>query len=166
MLDLQVPKTSDYDDTLFYLTTIECSKRCSQAVLIATAGCYFRVDSARDVETIVRHFGIESPSSSQVSKTTKMLNEQIKVWRNRELGEYSFLVPYARYQRMRHNGVVRNVAVIFAIDIAWQGTLIVLGVSVAISEADIHWRSFLESLFERKLRSGHEASLLRLVTFI
>ena len=65
---------------------------------------------------------------------------------------------------MRHSGVVRNVAVIFTIDIDWQGTLIVLGVSVAISEADIHWRSFLESLFERKLRSVHEASLLRLVT--
>ena len=75
MLDLQVPKTSDYDDTLFYLTTIECSKRCSQAVLIVTAGCYFPVDSTRDVETIVKHFGIERPSSSQVSKTTKMLDE-------------------------------------------------------------------------------------------
>ena len=154
MLDLQVPKTSDYDDTLFYLTTIECSKRCSQAVLIATAGCYFRADSTRDVETIVKHFGIESTSSSQVSKTTKMLDEQIEVWRNRKLGEYSFIVLYARYQGMRHSGVVRNVAVSFAIDIDWQGTLIVLGMSVAISETEIHWRSFLESLFERKLRSG------------
>ena len=55
---------------------------------------------------------------------------------------------------MRHSGVVRNVAVTFTIDIDWQGTPIVLGMSVAVSEADIHWRSFLESLFERKLRSG------------
>ena len=154
MLDLQVPKTADYGDTLFYLTTIECSKRCSQTVLIATAECYFCGDSTRDVETIVKHFGIESPSSSQVSKTTKMLYEQIEVWRNLELGEYSFLVLYACYQKMRHSVVVRTVAVIFTIDINWQGTLIVLGVSVAISEAVIHWRTCLESLFERKLRSG------------
>ena len=154
MLDLQVPKTSDYGDTLFYLATIECSKRCSLAVLIATAECYFRGDSTRDVETNVKHFGIEIQSFSQVSKTTKMLDEQIEVWRNRELGEYSFLVLYACYQMMRHSGVFRNVAVIFAINIDWQGTLSVLRVSVAISKADFHWRSFLESLFERKLRSG------------
>ena len=166
MLALQVSKTSDYYDPLFYLTTIECSKRCSQAVLIAIAGCYFRGDSTRDVETIVKHFGIESPSSFQVSKTTQMLDEPIEVWPNRELGEYSFLILYARYQRMRHSGVVRNFAVIFAINIDGQETLIVLGVSVVISEADIHWRSFLESLFERKLRNVHEASLLRLVTLI
>ena len=121
MLDLQVLKTSDYDDTLFYLTTIECSKSCSQAVLIATAGSYFPVDSTRYVETIVKHFGIESPSSFQVSKTTKMLDEQIKVWRNRELGEYSFLVLYACYQRMRHSGVVRNVAVILASILTGRG---------------------------------------------
>ena len=154
MLDLQVQKTSDYGDTLFYLTTIECSKRCSQAVVIATAECYFRSDSTRVVETIVKQFGIEIPSSSLVSKTTKMFDEQIEVWRNRALGEYSFLTFYARYQRMRHGGIVRNVAVSFAIDIDWQGTLIILVVSVAISEVAIHWRSFLESLFERKQRSG------------
>ena len=79
MLDLQVTKTSDYGDTLFYLTTIERSKRRCQACLIATAKCYFRGDSTRDVETIVKHFGIESPSSSQVSKTTSMLDEQTEV---------------------------------------------------------------------------------------
>ena len=121
MLDLQVPKTSDYGDTLFYLTPIECSKRCCQANLVATTGYYFGVDSTRDVETIAKHFGFEIPSSSQVSKTTKMLDEQIEVWRNRELGEYSFLVLYARYQSIRHNGFVRNVAVIFAIDINGRG---------------------------------------------
>ena len=97
LLDLQVPKTSDYGDTLFYLTPIECSKRCSQTVVIANAECYFRGDSNRDVETIVKHFSIKSTSSSQVSKTTKMLYEQIEVWRNRKLGEYSFIVLYARY---------------------------------------------------------------------
>ena len=36
MPDLQVPKTSNYSDTLFYRTTIERSKSSSQAVLIAT----------------------------------------------------------------------------------------------------------------------------------
>ena len=110
MLDLQVPKTSDFDDTLFYLTTIECSKRCSEAVLIVTAGCYFRGDSTHDVETVVKHFGIKSPSSSQVSRTTKMLNEQIEARRNRKLGEYPYLILYCQYEKLRQNGKVRNVA--------------------------------------------------------
>ena len=154
MRDLRGSKTSDYGDTLFYLTTMERSKRCSLAALSTPVECYFHGYATRYVETIIKHFGINGPSSSLLSKANKILAEQFKVWRNRGLGEYSFMLLHACYQRMRHSGVVRNVAVLSAIDIYPQGTQSLLGVSVAISEADIYRRSFLDSLVERKLRGG------------
>lgn len=75
MLDLQVPKVSVQGDILFYLTTIERSKHCNLTVLSTNAECYLLGDFNRDVKTIVKHFGIKSHSSSQVSKTNRMLDE-------------------------------------------------------------------------------------------
>jgi len=59
----------------------------------------------------------------------------------------------ARYEKMRHGGAVRDVAVLSAIGIGPDERRRVLGVSVALSEAEIHWRGFLESLVARGLRS-------------
>ena len=91
MLDLQIPKNSDCADTLFYLTTIERSKRVTQAGLFATAEFCFQGDSTCDVETTVKRFSIESAPLFVVLTAYKTLEEQFKVWRNWELGENSFL---------------------------------------------------------------------------
>lgn len=53
---------------------------------------------------------------------------------------------------MRHGGVVRDAAVLSAIGIGPDERRRVMGVSVALSEAEIHWRAFLESLQARGLR--------------
>ncbi|CUH39170.1 Transposase [Jannaschia seosinensis] len=53
---------------------------------------------------------------------------------------------------MRHGGVVRDAAVLSAIGIGPDERRRVLGVSVALSEAEVHWRGFLESLVARGLR--------------
>ena len=53
---------------------------------------------------------------------------------------------------MRHGGIVRDVAVLSAIGIGPDERRRVLGVSVALSEAEVHWRAFLESLVARGLR--------------
>jgi transposase-like protein len=41
---------------------------------------------------------------------------------------------------MRHGGIVRDVAVLSAIGIGPDERRRVLGVSVALSEAEVHWR--------------------------
>jgi transposase-like protein len=43
------------------------------------------------------------------------------------------------------------VAILIAYGINLEGRREVLGVSVALSEAEVHWRAFLQSLCERKL---------------
>lgn len=53
---------------------------------------------------------------------------------------------------MRHGGIVRDAAVLSAIGIGPDERRRVLGVSVALSEAEVHWRAFLESLQARGMR--------------
>jgi len=81
-----------------------------------------------------------------------MLDEELDAWRTRPLGEVKYLVLEARYEKMRHGGVVRDAAVLSAIGVGPDERRRVLGVSVALSEAEVYWRGFLESLVARGLR--------------
>ncbi len=47
---------------------------------------------------------------------------------------------------------MRDAAVLIASGVDAQGRRAVLGVSVALSEQEVHWRTFLQSLLERGLR--------------
>jgi putative transposase len=100
----------------------------------------------------MKQFGIESLSSSQVSRAAKLLDEELDAWRNRPLGEIRYLIVDARYEKVRRGGVVRDVAVLSAMGVGPDGRRRVLGVSCALSEAEVHWRAFLESLLERGMR--------------
>ena len=53
---------------------------------------------------------------------------------------------------MRTGGVVRDAAVLSAIGIGPDERRRVLGVSVALSEAEVHWRGFLDDLVARGMR--------------
>jgi len=52
---------------------------------------------------------------------------------------------------VRHGGSVVDCAVLIAAGIGIDGKRTVLGVSVALSEAEVHWRSSLEGLSKRGL---------------
>lgn len=69
---------------------------------------------------------------------------------NRPLGQMKYLILDARYEKMRHGGVVRGTAIGIGPDERWG----VPGVCVALSKAEVHWRGFIESLVARGLRSG------------
>jgi putative transposase len=113
---------------------------------------YIKGVSTRDVEAVMQEFGLESLSSTQVSRAAKLLDEELEAWRNRPLGEIRYLILDARYEKVREGGVVRDAAVLSAIGIGPDQRRRVLGVSCAISEAEVHWRAFLESLVKRGMR--------------
>ncbi|WP_211222284.1 IS256 family transposase [Sediminimonas qiaohouensis] len=94
----------------------------------------------------------ESLSSSHVSRAAKQLDEDLAAWRDRPLGQIKYLILDSRYEKMRHGGVVRDVAVLSAIGIGPDERRRVLDVSVTLSEAGVHWQAFLESLVARGLR--------------
>ncbi len=148
---LQVPKTADHDAP-FYPQALERGRRSCRAVMLAVAEMYIKGVSTRDVEAVMREFGLESLSSTQVSRATRLLDEELAAWRNRPLGEIRYLLLDARYEKVRDGGVVRDAAVLSAIGIGPDERRRVLGVSCAISEAEVHWRAFLESLVKRGMR--------------
>ena len=90
-------------------------------------------------------------SADQVSEATKKLDAEFEAWRNRQLQEFPYLVLDARYEKLRQNGKVSSVAVLTAVGIDRKGNRRILGLSVAPSEAEIHWKEFLESLVDRGL---------------
>ena len=149
---VDVPKTAGHDGEPFYPQSLERGRRSVRAVMLAVAEMYVKGVSTRDAEAVMREFGIESLSSSQVSRAAKLLDDELEAWRNRPLGQITYLILDARYEKMRHSGVVRDVAVLSAIGIGPDERRRVLGVSIALSEAEVHWRAFLESLQARGLR--------------
>jgi transposase-like protein len=62
-----------------------------------------------------------------------------------------YLYLDARYEKVREDGQVRDAAVLLAVGVDRQGKRCILGVSVSLSEAEIHWRTFLQSLVSRGL---------------
>jgi transposase-like protein len=90
-----------------------------------------------------------------VSRAVAELDHQLQAWRERPLGRYKYLWLDARYGKVRVDGMVRDVAVLMAAGLNLDGKREVLGISNSLSEAEIHWRSSLESLTQRGL-SGVE----------
>ncbi|MGO9544240.1 MAG: IS256 family transposase [Rhodomicrobium sp.] len=150
-LTLDVPKTADTSKP-FFPQSLERGRRSCRAVMLCAAEMYVKGVSTRAVEKVLAEFGIEGLSSTQVSRAAAMLDEELRAWRNRPLGRFRYLFLDARYEKTREQGVADDCAVLSAIGIDPSGKRRVLGVSVAFSEAEVHWRAFLESLAARGLQ--------------
>ena len=90
-------------------------------------------------------------SASQVSRAAQLLDEELETWRNRPLGEVIYLYLDARYEKVRQAGSVRDAAILMASGVKSDGKRTILGISVSLSEAEAHWRAFLEGLVKRGL---------------
>ena len=150
-LRLDVPKAAGSDEP-FYPQSLERGRRSCRAVMLAAAEMYVKGVSTRDVEKVLREFGIEGMSSTQVSRATALLDGELQAWRKRPLGRFRYVFLDARYEKTREHGVSDDCAVLTAIGVGEDGRRRVLGVSVALSEAEVHWRAFLESLVARGLQ--------------
>src|SRR5688572_23384526 len=151
-LTVDVPQVRGELD--FYPSALERGLRTERALTLAIAEMYIQGVSTRRVSSILRQLaGTLEISASQVSRAAAQLDVELDVWRNRPLNEvaYPYLILDARYEKVRRDGVVLDCAVLVAIGIDATGQRAILGVSVALSEAETHWRDFLASLQERGL---------------
>ena len=112
---------------------------------------YVQGVSTRKVSAIVEELCGSSVSSSQVSACAKLLDAELQKWRERALGGFPYLILDARYEKVRQNGQLLDCAVLIAMGVRADGKRVLLGVSVALSEAEVHWRAFLQSLLQRGL---------------
>lgn len=133
----------------FYPQSLEKGLRSERALKLALAEMYIQGVSTRKVAAITEKLCGLEVSSTQVSQATALLDEQLHAWRERRLGRYKYLYLDARYEKVRQGGQVRDAAVLIAVGVNLAGKREVLGVSVALSEQEIHWRTFLESLVAR-----------------
>lgn len=138
----------------FYPSALEKGSRTEQAVNIALAEMYVQGVSTRKVtDILVKLLGPQvSISSTQVSRAAEKLDVGLTAWRERPLDETPHLFLDARYERVREAGQIVDCAVLVAVGITKDGRRRVLGVSVALSEAEVHWRAFLDSLIRRGLK--------------
>lgn len=138
-------------DVEFYPSALEKGCRSERALKVAIAEMYVKGISTRRVTSVLEKMCGLQISSTQVSRAAKILDEELNNWRNRPLGEYPYLILDAHYEKVRQNGSVQSCAVFTAIGVNTDGKREILGVSVSLSEAEVHWREFLRSLLDRGL---------------
>lgn len=148
-LNFEVPQVREGG---FYPQALEKGQRSERALMLTLAEMYVQGVSTRKVAAVVEQLCGCEVSSSQVSRATALLDEKLEAWRNSELGEIVYLLLDARYEKVRQDGKIRDVAVLIAAGIDREGYRKVLGVSISMSEQEVHWRTFLEGLLKRGLR--------------
>ena len=147
-LSLQIPQTRD---TGFYPASLDRGIRSERALKLALAEMYVQGVSTRKVAKITQELCGFEISSSQVSRATALLDDQLIAWRERPLGSFPYVILDARYEKVRHGGRVIDCAVLIALGVDSAGKRQILGCSVSLSEAEPHWRAFLSSLKDRGL---------------
>lgn len=147
-LALDIPQTRGVE---FYPKSLERGCRSERALKLAVAEMYVQGVSTRRVKEITEELcGLEI-SSTEVSRVAQLLDVELEKFRTRKLGCFPFVLLDARYEKIRNEGQVIDVALLVAVGINSKGHREVLGLSVKFSEAEPHWRSFLSDLKERGL---------------
>lgn len=152
-LELQVPKVRNLAEGVepFYPQALERGSRIEQSLGVALAEMYVQGVSTRKVKEITEKLCGKEISSTQVSRLAAKLDDELEGWRTRPIGAVRYLVLDATYVKVRHGGSVIDCAILVAAGVRADGKRTVLGCSVSLSEAEVHWRSFLESLVGRGL---------------
>jgi putative transposase len=150
-VDLSIPQVRQSSEP-FFPTALVRGQRSEKALAATVAEMYLQGVSTRRVTKVMEKLCGFQVSSNQVSKATKELDEQIEAWRTRPIEPIAHLVLDAMYENVRYDKLVRRCAVLIAVGIRKSdGKRTILGVSVSLSEAEVHWRDFLRGLKERGL---------------
>ena len=148
-LELRVPQTRD---GRFYPSVLERYQRSEGALIATLAECWVQGVSTRKVAAICRELFGDEVSHETVSQYAQRLDEELEPWRTRTLeGEHPYVFLDARYEKVRLEHRVVDMAVLVAIGVNAEGRREVLGVEVAHGESQATWSAFLEGLVERGL---------------
>lgn len=148
----EVPQVREVSDgESFYPNSLERGVRSERALKLAIAEMYVNGVSTRKVAAVTEKLCGLSVTSTQVSRAASLLDEELQQWRTRPLGRCAYLILDARYEKVRHGGTVSSAAVLTAIGVNELGFRSILGISVSRSEAEVHWRTFLDDLRQRGL---------------
>ena len=148
-LDLSLPQVRNSDEP-FRTKLLDKGSRSDRALKAAISTMYVEGVSTRKVTKVMEQLCGFEVSSTQVSRLTAKLDDEFKKWRTRQLPPMQYLIIDATYYKVRIDGSVRDCATLIAIGVSREdGKRMILGVSCALSEAEVHWREFLESIRAR-----------------
>jgi putative transposase len=118
-LELRVPQDRD---GRFSTELFERYQRSEQALVATLAEMYVQGVSTRKVKAITEELCGHAFSASSISAINKRLDESLRAFAERPLGEpFPYLILDARYEKVREGGVVASQAVLIAIGVDWKG---------------------------------------------
>jgi len=147
-LNLQVPKVREGG---YVPSFIEHRKRSEQALVSVIQEAVVQGVSTRKIENVLAEFGIAGVSAGQVSQLCGSLDEKVRQFRERPLGEARYVWVDALYEKVREDERVESMAVVIATGVNLQGRREVLGFDVIPAETEEGWTQFFKSLKERGL---------------
>ena len=133
---------------------LEPRRRVDQALYAVVMTAYISGTSTRKVDRLVKAMGSgHGISKSEVSRICKLIDEQVRAFRERPLDrvEYPYLYIDATYVKARKDHRVRSRAVAIATAVTAEGRRQVLGFCVGDAEDQPFWEDFLGSLAARGL---------------
>ena len=112
-------------------------QRSEQALVATLAEMYVQGVSTRKVKAITEELCGHAFSASSISAINKRLDESLKAFAERPLGEpFPYLILDARYEKVREGGIVASQAVLIAIGIDWDGRRQILAAATARPSAN------------------------------
>lgn len=151
-IDVAIPKLRQ--GTYFPEWLLERRKRAESAMITVVADAYLAGVSTRRMDKLVKTLGIHSLSKSQVSRIATDLDEHVREFRTRPLGDagpFTFVACDALTMKVREGGRVVNTVVLVATGVNADGHREVLGMQVATSETMTAWNTFFADLVARGL---------------
>ena len=130
-IPIQIPQVRGME---FYPGSIEKGCRSERALKLAIAQMYVQGVSTRKVSKIVEQLCGFEISGAQVSDAAKLLDMEIKLWRERDLGQYRYLILDATYEKCRISQSVVSAAVLIAYGVDNNGMRRILGISTDASK--------------------------------
>ncbi len=149
-LSLKVPKLREGG---YVPSFIEHRKRSEQALVSVIQEAVVRGVSTRKIEAVLGELGIAGVSAGQVSQLCTALDEKVRQFRERPLGEIRYVWVDALYEKVREDERVESMAVVIATGVNLQGRREVLGLDVIPTESEEGWTQFFKELKERGLRA-------------
>jgi transposase-like protein len=127
--------------------------RVEESLRVAVAESFLQGVSTRRIQKVMREFGLENITASEVSRIAKKLDEEVENFLKRPIeGPTPFLFIDASYFKVRTDGRYINKALLIASGIREDGYREILSASVADSEDESCWEDLFEGLTVRGLR--------------
>jgi len=157
LLKLNIPR--DREGT-YQPDCFERYKRVQQEVDEGIKAMFLRGVATRKVGEVLEAMCGERVSASYVSKVTKALDEQVKVFHNSPIeDDYALLFLDAISIRVKMGLEVKRRSVLVAYGISKDGSRKLISFRLSKNESKANWLSFLENLKVRGLK-GHNLGLI------